>query len=135
MNEKIHELSEIVRKLDFEVNNIFHDLSDIKLSKIYNGCGPEWLPEYMRDALTWYYSFFEAAFLEHDVSFTISDGSEKGFKEANNRLFKNCIKLSNQLSWFSNPITKIRRYRQSYTIYKMCKKFGWSAYKSASNIK
>lgn len=128
MNQHIHNLVDIAIDLEFEVNSIFYDLNDDQLEKIYNGCGPDWLPVVAREKLTDYLSFFEAAFLEHDVSFQISDSTKEGFDEANKRLYINCKKLANEVSWLT-PLQRARRYWQAYLIYRACQRLGWSAYK------
>jgi hypothetical protein len=99
------------------------------LEAIYNGCGPDWMPEFFREKLSDYLDFFEPAFLEHDYSFECSDHTNKGFHEANKRLYKNCKKLiSARYSWWTEPISKARRYLQARAIYRICDEFGWSAW-------
>jgi hypothetical protein len=132
MNEKIRELIDKAIDYEFEVNNILYSLSDDQIARIYNGCGPDWLGESFRKWLTKYYSFFEAAFMEHDVSFEISDGTRHGFNTANKRLYVNCKKLASRLSWFKNPIMKFRRYRQALTIYRACQRLGWGAWEDGN---
>jgi hypothetical protein len=127
MNKKIASLVKTAINLEFETCPQFYDLSNSQLDNIYNGCGPDWLPENVRDLLTKYYEYFEAAFLEHDVSFEFSDSTEQGFNEANQRLYTNCKKLASRVTWW-RPIWKLRRYRQAYIIYRACQDFGWSAW-------
>jgi hypothetical protein len=114
---------------EFEVYNGFYTVPINELECIYNGCGPDWLPGFIREKLTGYLEFFEPAFLEHDFSFQCSDRTKKGFNAANKRLYKNCKKLvAKRYSWWSEPISKARRYLQARAIYKACDEFGWSAW-------
>ena len=126
---KIKALREVCLKNEFEVLNGFYLCPITELKRIYNGCGPDWLPEEIREKLTGYFWFFEAPFLEHDFSFEYSDNSKEGFEAANSRLFDNSCKLiANRYSWWYSPIVKARRYTQAFAIYRACARFGWSAW-------
>lgn len=126
---KIAKLRDFCIDYEFEVQEVFFLCPLDKLEKIYNGCGPDWLPEFFRDKLSDYLEFFEPAFLEHDFSFECSDRTRKDFKTANKRLYRNCKKLVvARYSWWLNPIIKTRRHLQARAIYKACSNFGWSAW-------
>ena len=125
----IDQLREICLENEFEVLNGFYLCPIGKLKEIYNGAGPDWLPEYFRKKLTEYFWFFEAPFLEHDFSFECSDKSKEGFEAANRRLYLNSQKLiANRYSWWRSPIVKARRHAQAFAIYRACARFGWSAW-------
>ncbi len=126
---KIETLRDICIDYEFEAQEGFYLCPLDQLEQIFNGCGPDWFPPFFRDKLSSYLRFFEAAFLEHDFSFSISDRTKKGFHAANKRLYRNCKKLiAARYSWWRNPIIKARRYLQSRAIYKACDEFGWSAW-------
>ncbi len=126
---KIVKFRDICIDYEFEVQEGFYLCPLNKLEAIYNGCGPDWLPEFFRDKLSDYLEFFEAAFLEHDFSFECSDRTRKGFITSNKRLYNNCKKLiAARYSWWQNPVLKARRYLQARTIYRACADFGWSAW-------
>ncbi len=112
----------------------WHD--DIEtLAKIYNGCGPDWLPSTFRDILTDIFEFFEPAFLIHDCEFEHSDRSRDGFDTANRRLLDNCRKLvAAKLSWWTSPVSKARYYWRSWLVYRACQRFGWSAWCDATPV-
>ena len=98
------------------------------LQKTYNGCGPDWMPEEIRDWLTSHFTFFEAAFLIHDFDFAKSDKSNEGFHNANSRLYANCWKLVTQnISKWNFP-KRILYYARSHEIYFACEHFGRSAW-------
>ena len=114
---------------EFEVLEGFYLCPLETLAEIYNGCGPDWLPEFIRNELTDYLSFFEPAFLEHDYEFEMSDRTKAGFRAANKRLYRNCKKLiAKRYSWWTEPLSKFRRYYQARIIYRACADFGWSAW-------
>ena len=64
-----------------------------ELCVIYNGCGPEWLPESAREILTQFAALFEPVILIHDVQFFESDGTLKGFKKTVRTFRRNCRKV------------------------------------------
>lgn len=126
---KIVKLRDICIDHEFEVQEGFFLCPLDRLEEIYNGCGPDWMPEFFRDKLSDYLEFFESAFLEHDFSFECSDRTPKGFVAANKRLHTNCRKLiAARYNWYRNPVLKARRYYQAYAIYRACADFGWSAW-------
>lgn len=127
--KKIKELRPICIDYEFEIQEGFLICPLDVLDNIFNGCGPDWMPEFWRNKLSAYFKFFEAAFLEHDFSFEMSNRTKKGFKAANKRLYRNCKRLvAARYSWWTEPISKARRYAQARVIYKVCANFGWSAW-------
>ena len=104
------------------------------LAAAYNGTGPEFLPQRIRQKLDAVCRPFLPAVQIHDVDYTFSDGSEESFKQANRRFFFNCIICANKAySW-----TKWRRYAlyiQAWAMYRAVShpKFGWTAWIQAYN--
>lgn len=126
---KIYKLRDICVDLAFEALEGFYLAPLYMLENVYNGCGPDWMPEYFRDKLSAYFKFFAAVFLEHDFSFHFSDKTKKGFNQANLRLLRNCCrKIEAEYSWWKNPLQKARRYIQTGIIYYACQRYGWSAW-------
>ena len=73
----------------------------------YNGIGPEWAGEKIRDKVTKYLGLFEPAALIHDLRNYKSDGTRYGFNYANFEFLANCRALANAAyPWYS-----WRRYR------------------------
>ena len=104
------------------------------LAAAYNGTGPEFLPQKIRDLLDGACRPFLPAVQIHDVDFTFSDGSEESFKLANLRLLRNCIICANN----AYPWTNWRRYvlyLQAWAMYRAVShpKFGWVAWIQAYN--
>lgn len=98
------------------------------LQKCYNGCGPDWMPEKIRNWLTSHFEFFESAFMIHDYEFTQSDKSDSGFDCANSRLHANCWRLVTlKISKYNFP-KRILYYARSHEIYAACQMFGKSAW-------
>lgn len=104
------------------------------LAASYNGTGPEFLPDSIRQKLDGACRPFLPAVMIHDVDFTLSDGSEESFKQANTRLLGNCITCANN----AYPWTNWRRYAlylQAWAMYRAVSypKFGWVAWIQAYN--
>jgi|GEM_PF-1345968 len=99
------------------------------LQQIYNGCGPDWMPEASREVLTRIFTFFEPAFLIHDVEYQYSDGTRDGFQAANRRLYNNCRRLIREKCNFrQHPAVSLWYEFQAWNIYQACRQFGWSAW-------
>lgn len=104
------------------------------LAASYNGTGPEFLPDSIRQQLDAACRPFLPAVMIHDVDFTFSDGSEASFRQANLRLLRNCITCANN----AYPWTNWRRYAlylQAWAMYRAVShpKFGWVAWIQAYN--
>ena len=102
------------------------------LADAYNGTGPEFLPQRIRQKLDEICRPFLPAVMVHDVDFTLSDGSSRSFLIANLHLFCNCIICACD----SHPWYSWRRYvliLEAWTIYRACTKFGWIAWIQAYN--
>ena len=104
------------------------------LAKCYNGTGPEFLPQPIRQKLDEVCRPFLPAVMVHDVDFELSDGSVGAFRAANSRLLRNCITCANDahpaLSW-----KRYALYLEAYALYRACERFGWIAWLSAFNKK
>lgn len=63
------------------------------LCREYNGIGPEWAGETVREKITEFLSLFEPAALIHDMRFANSDCGRYAFNYANMEFWDNCVKL------------------------------------------
>ena len=104
------------------------------LAASYNGTGPEFLPESIRQKLDAACRPFLPAVQIHDVDYTFSDGSEESFKQANRRFLFNCIRCA----MTAHPWTSWKRYAlflQAWAMYRaVCnKRIGWTAWIQAYN--
>ena len=104
------------------------------LASAYNGTGPEFLPQKIRDMLDAACRPFLPAVMIHDVDYTFSDGSEESFRRANRRFFWNCIICANN----AYPYHNWRRYAlyiKAWAMYRAVSnpKFGWVAWIQAYN--
>ena len=101
-----------------------------ELAAVYNGTGPEFLPDTIRAKLDKIAKPFLPAVMVHDLDFERSDGSVQAFNEANDRLLENCVRCAiDARPWYS-----WRRYVlfvEAIAIYRACCKFGWAAWLSA----
>lgn len=102
------------------------------LAAAYNGTGPEFLPQRIRQKLDALARPLLPSVMVHDVDFTFSDGSRLSFLIANQHLFWNCIICACD----AHPWYSLRRYAlilESWALYRACAKFGWIAWLLAYN--
>ena len=102
------------------------------LAESYNGTGPEFLPQRIRQKLDAVCRPLLPAVMVHDVDFDLSDGSRRSFIIANQHLFWNCITCA----CAAHPWYSWRRYAlilESWALYRACHRFGWIAWVQAYN--
>lgn len=124
-------LREKVIRYNLEATPEFKEASLNTLLNVYNGCGPDWLPETVRDLLTRHYELFEPAFLVHDFDFTYLPKTEERFHEANNRLYDNCVRIVRAEIPVWRFIARYRRLAHCDQIYEACEHFGLGGYMEA----
>ena len=106
------------------------------ICKAYNGIGPQFLPEKLRDKVTSFLGIFEPAALVHDLRFDRSDGTRESFDYANCEFFVNCHKCAKA----SYPWWSWKRYR-AYAVIDAMNEFncsdsgGWKAWLDAYESK
>ena len=99
------------------------------ICKAYNGIGPQFLPEMLRDKVTSFLGIFEPAALVHDLRFDRSDGTRESFDYANCEFFVNCHKCAKA----AYPWWSWKRYR-AYAVIDAMNEFncsdrgGWKAW-------
>lgn len=92
-----------VRRLDLLRSHWFDLTSADDLERIYNGIGPQWLPRWLRRAVTRGLSRYEPAAIIHDWDFAMGyDRSRKAFNAANTRFHANCEAIDRDLGITSN---------------------------------
>lgn len=91
--ERIKDLVGQAIESELEGTWIFQRYTITELAEIYNGIGPDWMPEKLRDLCTKYGWLFEPAALIHDIEYFLG-GSEEDFKNSNERFKRNGYKLA-----------------------------------------
>lgn len=126
--EDIEELLKIAVVADLEGLEFLQGFDYATLCREYNGIGPEWAGETVREKATRYLSLFEPAALVHDMRNYMSDGSRKGFNYANMEFLENCLKLADH----AYPWWNWRRYRArlvAHALYDFVRsEGGWKAW-------
>lgn len=102
------------------------------LDAVYNGTGPEFLPDAIREKLDAVCRPFLPAVMIHDVDYSLSDGTVGSFRAANLRLLVNCITCANN-SYLWHSWRRYVLYIEAWAIYRACSKFGWVAWLLAYN--
>lgn len=100
------------------------------LAEDYNGIGPEWMPQKLRDALDAMHADFCPAAFGHDVRFAHSDGSHEQFVAANEEFLDNCRIIAKAKYGWWNPVRYIR-LAQGRALFRAVVMFGWPAYQAA----
>lgn len=90
---KIDALVSAAVKVGLDGTDVVAKYSYEELAQIYNGIGPEAMPERIRERVTDFLGLFEPAALIHDVRYEESDGTAAGWHEANQEFLSNCMKL------------------------------------------
>ena len=126
-------LVHIAKAANLEGAEILDNYTVAQLAEIYNGIGPEFLPEETRNRVTAYLSIFEAAALIHDVRFQESDKTRKAFNFANMEFRENCRTLGEfHYAWYN--WRRYRAYAVSTILYEaVSSDLGWIAFNQASN--
>ena len=112
-------------------------IADLSLGKIraaYNGIGPEWMSQKIRDKITKYLSLFTVCAVIHDCRFAYwNDGTDARFREANDELERNCLIVADaNYKWW-----QLRRYLARHAgriMAQACRDFGWSAWRDAYEV-
>lgn len=102
-----------------------------ELASLYNGIGPDFLPEPVRAKVTEYLALFEAAALIHDVRYSLGDATRYQFNYANMEFRNNCRKLAEVYPWYN--WRRYRAYAVAEALYKaVSSDLGWTAFCTAS---
>lgn len=124
----IEELRSNAKKWGLEADDHFWKTPIEELAKIYNGCGPDWLPAWVRKILTYIFVYFEEAFLIHDYDCVKMEKTEKNFINWNNRLERNCKTIAvMRWNWW-RIATRWKYYGRAKIVAEACRKWGRSAF-------
>lgn len=123
----------VAKAANLEGAEILDNYTVAQLAEIYNGIGPEFLPEETRNKVTAYLSIFEAAALIHDVRFQESDKTRKAFNFANMEFRENC-RLLGEFHYAWHSWKRYRAYAVSTILYEaVSSDLGWIAFNQATN--
>ena len=130
---KIKKLLKQIKKYKLETPDNFDSLDINFIQAHFNGVGSDLTPEWQRTILNFSLDLFLPAVLIHDVDFTFSDKSIKGFQTANLRLYNNCFKIINQVYPFDllDPDCMVERVEwiaKTEVVYTAVSEFGWDAW-------
>ena len=108
-----------------------------ELARGYNGIGPEFLPEWMRDFVSDKLDIFAPAALGHDMRNDVSDGTRASFLAANDEFRRNCLKLADlaypQQPGVADDLKRARAKAVAEILYCFVSAdgFGWKAWLEA----
>lgn len=105
--EELQKIRQEAKRLNLIAPHLFCTAGLQRLQRICNGCGPESMPEWAREALTWVFRNYAAAHCIHDCDFELSDGTDVMFEEANISFEKNLLRIwEDRYGWtrWVNPV-------------------------------
>ncbi|MDD5698125.1 MAG: hypothetical protein PHH77_05865 [Victivallaceae bacterium] len=117
----------LAMKYDLAAPESFRAATEEQIDKVYNGAGPDWMPQWERDILTEFLRIFKVAIAIHDWRFEYADGSGEGFKTANREFLANMRKIIAAEYSMWNPLYWKWQWR-AWLAYRACVRFGWSAW-------
>lgn len=121
------EILESASELGISVPNDFANASEELLAVVCNGCGAEWMPSVVRDALDARFDEFEVAVAIHDWEYNFSSESRDVIDE---RFYENCLKSADVLPWW-RFIKKAQIRIDAKKLYSTLKLFGGKAFLEA----
>ena len=97
---------------------------------VYNGCGPEWFPDWARKLLDLITRIFKRAIKRHDWDYTYMEKTPENRKTADRRLLKNCFILAwHAVRWYQ-PGLYTYYCGLAIALYRACRRGGESAFKN-----
>lgn len=108
---------------------ILRGYTPAELASLYNGIGPEWFPDELREAIDNLNPSLECCALIHDVRFATGDDSAKSFKAANDELRENGCKVADARypQWYRfYPRWRLKAKARAFA--SLCQRFGWTAW-------
>lgn len=119
----------LCRKLRLEAPAGFWEETAENFKLIFNGAGPDWLPKWGRVILTLFLLLFAPAFFIHDWEYHYSDKTKESFEAANERMWRNMIKILDVLfGWWGLRWLYYYWCNKAWLAYQACANFGWSAW-------
>ena len=102
------------------------------LAAEYNGIGPEFLPDELREKVTRFLALFEPAALIHDLRYSAGNGTREDFETANMEFHANCLTLARaKYPWWRFVSRRVAE-KTAFALYKAVSSyFGWVAYRKA----
>jgi len=102
------------------------------LAEAYNGIGPEFMGDALRDSTSRLLEIFEPAALIHDARNHVSDGTRERFLAANDEFRANCLILADLVyPWWSWRRYRARLVAQILYDFVSADGFGWKAWLEA----
>ena len=108
------------------------DRAPAEIAAEYNGIGPEFLPDEIRDEVTRFLALFEPAALIHDLRYSAGSGTREDFEVANMEFHGNCLKLARAKYPWWRPLRRCAAESAALALFKAVDSYlGWVAYRRA----
>ena len=132
-NKKLNEIAELQQKaveLELEEAAIIAQFTPEELLVVWNGIGPEWLPNEIRSRLTKYLAIFAPACFIHDFHYWALGSSRAEFDWANDVLERNARRCIDGATRWYQIIRRAAGYYAAHLLAQACRRYGWSAFLS-----
>ena len=130
-NKKLNEIAELQQKaveLELEEAAIIAQFTPEELLVVWNGIGPEWLPNEIRSRLTKYLAIFAPACFIHDFHYWALGSSRAEFDWANDVLERNARRCIDGATRWYQIIRRAAGYYAAHLLAEACRKYGRSAF-------
>lgn len=120
-----------IKEFGLDADPAFFATDVATLDKTYNGAGPDWFPEHLREVLTELLETYEPAFCIHDWDYEFLPKSFMEFCHANDRLGDNCERIVRaHIPWW-RPLKRWEEYGKIALIVDACQEFGYGGFMEA----
>jgi len=130
--EQVTEFIEIARKANLEGLDFLDEFTVEEIREGFNGIGPEFMRDEMRQKISEDLEIFLPAAMGHDMRFNESDGTRQGYLYANDEFRRNCIKLADyKYGFFDRRRYRMRLVAEVLYLFVSADCFGWKAWRDA----
>lgn len=128
--KQVKELKEFALRLGLEGTEIFNEFRMTEMAGIFNGIGPERMPEWLRDAVSLLHPSLVVVAFIHDLEYA-KGGTRQVFTASNIRFRTNgYIAAKANYGWY-NPLRYVVMARAArFSFY--CQQFGWQGWKQCA---
>lgn len=121
------------RRLGLEAHSSFWTASAEQLTRVLNGMGPDWFPEWLRVKLIQHQGRFAAAVAIHDWAYYLSLGIADEFHAANWQFLRNCRRTVRATVSVWRWSKRAQMMIDADLLYGAVCAGGWPGYKAGAN--
>lgn len=131
--EQADELRQKARRYGLESDPSFWNASPEQLSRVLNGIGPDWFPDWLREKITDHLDRFAEAAGIHDWDYYLSLGKVDEFNAVNFRFLRNCRQTIRKTVSVFRWSKREELYVTADLLYGAVCTGGWPGYAAGAN--